>query len=95
MAFEQLGRWRWQVMELGRMREKHVEEVSGSENKEFCLGLSWFNLRCLFKRGQVISWRFQEEMLGDVCTTGSLLVRSLELWREVRTGDLCLEVFRI
>ena len=63
---------------------------------EFCLGWSWFNSRCLTKRRcQVTSCEYQEEMFRDVCTTKCLLVRSLELWREVGTGDLYLEVFRI
>lgn len=39
----------------------------------------------------VISWRYQEEKLGDVCATSSL-VRSLEHWREAGTGGLSLEV---
>lgn len=87
---EQLGRWWCHLKESERPREKHIGEVNGSGNKEFMVQFE------MFIREEMWSnlLRYQENMSGDVYTSGSL-VRSLELQKEIGTNGLYLEVFRI
>lgn len=83
--------WGFHLMGLERLWEKHVGELSGSGHKEFCFGWSQFSWRRDIRRSFGDIKRKCQEMFAQ----SRPLVRSLELWRQVGTGDLYLEVLRI